>query len=222
MRIPIKKLTFIIFLTIFLLLSAHILIIWLGPRLPKEIYKFLNLKFHVDKEANIPTWFSASILLLISSSAMIISVLKEKSPKTFLSDRIFWLITSITFAFLSLDELAQIHEIIDVGSKHQLKWVLFYIPFAAIFLILCLYYFLVISKDKALSSYFLGGFIILIAGGMGMELISSYLELSYIINILIRTTEEGLEMLGTSIILLGCLHELNNILAIYQKEVSNK
>jgi hypothetical protein len=61
----------------------------------------------VDGESNIPTWFSASLLLLCAFLLSVIAVAlgRDETP-----DR-RWLVLSLIFGFLSLDEVAQLHEL---------------------------------------------------------------------------------------------------------------
>jgi hypothetical protein len=62
----------------------------------------------VDEEGNIPAWYSASLLLLCSLLLAAIACAQRQRR-----DRnvVYWLVLSLIFAFLSLDETAQLHEL---------------------------------------------------------------------------------------------------------------
>jgi hypothetical protein len=61
-----------------------------------------------DGEGNIPAWYSASLLLICALLlAAIASVQRQRGS----GDGLRWLTLSLIFAFLSLDEVAQLHEL---------------------------------------------------------------------------------------------------------------
>jgi ABC-type multidrug transport system permease subunit len=174
---------------------------------PASVSKTIANRFDLNAEANVPTWFSTIVLFSVALTAAAIYFLKESMAMAERPWRRFWLIFSAVYAYLSLDEAARIHEILDVVL---IKWVLVYAPFAGAFFIACVYYFTVIRKqDSHLRFWILGGLIAYAVGGLGAESVSHILrplpnfwqQVEYIV-------EEGLEMIGMSMVWMGCLQEL--------------
>lgn len=104
MKIPIKRILLLLVLIALFLLILHILTLD-GPKL-------LYLKFNLNKEANIPTWFSTVLLFTISITAIVISW-PEKNLGLHHRWRFFWILFAAFYAFLSFDEAAMVHEVID-------------------------------------------------------------------------------------------------------------
>ncbi|HEY9857843.1 MAG TPA: hypothetical protein V6D05_19005 [Stenomitos sp.] len=63
--------------------------------------------FQLDAEANVPTWFSSLLLMLCSVPLAVIGQAKreERAPHAR-----FWSVLAVLFLYLSLDELAQLHD----------------------------------------------------------------------------------------------------------------
>jgi hypothetical protein len=70
----------------------------------------------VDGEANIPAWFSAALLLL---SALLLSGI-ARAEKRSGSGAVLWRLLALIFLFLSLDEIAQLHELSIRPLREQL------------------------------------------------------------------------------------------------------
>lgn len=158
-------------------------------------------RFDLDAEANIPTWFSTVLLFAISMSSILIYRLSPKDRPA----QSFWLIFSLIYGFFSLDEAARIHELIDPA----LKWVYVYAPLFGAFFFVCACHF---GKDGPPSPrrWILGGLMVFALGGMGGEWVSHLLNpLPYGLQQLEFVFEEGLEMLGSILVLVGCWMELN-------------
>jgi hypothetical protein len=152
-------------------------------------------------EANLPTWYSTVLLFAVSLSSLGIYILSNDH----LHSRKFWLIFSCVYCYLFIDEAACLHEIIDEVTP--IKWVFIYAPFAAVFFMICVHQ-LLNSTDKTLRNLILGGLIVYALGGLIGE------SISYLFSPLTPLTfvlEEGLEMLGSIIVLMGCLRELNRL-----------
>ena len=213
MSTDIKKLSKVLFGVIFILLLIHTVLTLYSKVLNPDLFEFLNAKFNVENEANIPTWVSSNLLLLISITAFILARLHtEKAINRIISDRLFWATASAVFAYLSLDEFTQLHESIDLATNYQVKWVVFYAPFAIGFILLSVYYIGFIQQNKHLQNYFLGGLILIAIGGIGLEMLDYYAQLPYAIRNIVRTSEEALELFGTTLILTGSLQELSTLL----------
>jgi hypothetical protein len=170
------------------------------------------MRFNLDTEANIPTWYSTVLLFSVSLSALFIHLVENKVLGRNHPWHLFWIGFAGVYCFLSLDEAARLHEILDLW----IKWVFVYAPFAGIFFIICTIYFVVIRKnDKSLRNWILGGLIIYALGGLFCEYIN---HIFYPLPPALMQTEfvleEGLEMFGTIVVLMGCLQELRRLYGI--------
>lgn len=77
--------------------------------------------FHVDYEANVPTWFSSINLLL---SAVLLALIARASRAEQDGRVRHWTVLAWVFLYLSIDELAQIH---DQLGNYLGSWLLSYI-----------------------------------------------------------------------------------------------
>lgn len=161
-------------------------------------------RFDLDKEANVPSWFATALLFSISIIALLIHIV-GRSHRTATSWWSFWLVFSVVFCFLSLDEASRVHEGID--NVLHIKWIYVYMPFAALFFIVSTYFLIVFNKNKTLTYFILGGLIVYALGGLLCETISFYLYSGRAEVVF----EEGLEMLGTIMVLTGCIQELKRL-----------
>lgn len=174
---------------------------------PASVSHTIANRFDLNGEANAPSWFSTIVLFSVALTAIAIYTVEELGAAPERLWPRFWLTFAAVYVFLSLDEAARIHEILDVVL---IKWVLIYAPFAGVFFMACVYNFTAIRKqDPHLRFWILGGLIAYAAGGLGAESVSHILrplpnfwqQVEYVI-------EEGLEMIGMSMVLMGCLQEL--------------
>ena len=201
MEIPIRNL--------FLYFSCFMIILLLMHFFPESSSWSIHNRFNLDTEANIPTWYSTVLLFSISILSIVIHFLREKYIKNVETWNSFWLMFSSVYCFLSLDEAARLHELIDRSTS--IKWVYIYAPFGAIFFSICFVYFWVIRRDSTdLRIWFLGGLIVYATGGLLSEFVSYYYApLPAVVQQIEFIVEEGLEMLGTIMVLMGCFKELN-------------
>jgi hypothetical protein len=187
---------------LFLLLLLSELIILAMYFFPANWSWAIEDRFDLDKEANVPTWFAVTLLFSISIIALLIHIV-GRSIRIATSWRSFWIVFSAVFCFLSLDEASRVHEGID--NVFHIKWIYVYMPFASLFFIVCTYFLIVINKDKTLTYWISGGLLVYALGGLLCETISFYLYSGKAEVVF----EEGLEILGTIMILTGCVQELN-------------
>ncbi|HSR19595.1 MAG TPA: hypothetical protein VLL49_01655 [Anaerolineales bacterium] len=175
-------------------------------RVPAWVVRRVSL----DGEANLPAWFSTMLLGAVSLTALLNHWLQP--PARNLIRRGFWLVLGMAFAFLSLDEAAQLHELIDNRSHGQQKWVFYYAPVAAAFLLACVYYLVRLRRDRpALRNWILGGMLAYVSGALLAEYVSwlpSFPGSAADVEVVL---EESLEMLGAILIWMGCLHELQHL-----------
>lgn len=166
------------------------------------------LKFDFAEEANIPTWYSTLLLGAVSLAAFLLFFHHRKEQGSTKHERLFWFVLAAGFLFMSFDESACMHEMID--DFLGFKWLYIYAPFAAVVFCLLAAYILIERKDRGhLRNWILLGILVYGFGGLFMELVDhvfwplphGFLEIENIV-------EEGGEMLGASMVLIGCLKEL--------------
>ncbi len=193
MMISVRRLFLLLILTELFILAMHFF--------PAHWSWAIEDRFNLDQEANVPTWFAIALLFSVSITALLIHFVGRRKRNT-TSWWSFWLVFSAVFLFLSLDEASRVHEGID--NVFHVKWIYVYLPFAALFFIVSTYFLIVINKNKTLTYWILGGLIVYALGGLLCETISFYFysgEAEVVF-------EEGLEMLGTIMVLTGCIQEL--------------
>ncbi|SDM61206.1 hypothetical protein SAMN05421813_11710 [Daejeonella rubra] len=165
-------------------------------------------KFYFDFEESVPTYFSSIILLLAAILLAIIRNVKSKLSDPFSTH---WMIISILFAILSVDEIAGFHEIIidpinnsfHFSGYWRFSWVIPALIFLLIFIISYLK-FLNSLPSKYRKGFIFSGFIYVL-GAVGIEMISAKLFINDkssandLIYNLVITLEETFEMLGVMI-----------------------
>ena len=139
------------------------------------VYGLIRL-FDLDRENNIPTYFSASLLLLAALLLSIIAALKRKSRDPY---ALQWTILAFTFAFLAVDEAAGVHELLIRPTVELLgdrttgifyfAWV---IPGMALTLFLALFFFkFMLHLPVQTRLFFVLAAIVYLEGAIGFELI---------------------------------------------------
>ncbi len=186
---------------LFLLLLIIILLLLIMNFFPHSLSVTISNRFDLDAEANIPTWFSTILLFCVSLTSLIIYRFRYKF-KIDTSMHTFWLVLGSVYCFLSLDEAARLHEIFDT-SLH-IKWIYIYAPLAGVFFITCVYFLVIINKNKNLRNWIIGGLIVYAFGGLVGESFDYFFYSSPIEVVF----EEGLELLGTLMVLRGSVEEL--------------
>jgi len=184
-----RKLWIGLLLTIFVLETAYVLAFKTQILLPF---------FDLDGEANLPTWVTSTLFSIAGFLAIGIYTLKNK-------DKSFWLVLGLCCLFISMDEIAQIHEYISVIT--QVKWIYFYAPIGAIAIIFLLSSASKGWKENARLKIIMGGVALGFIMAVGLETISHF-GLASLWQKVEYMLEEGAEMLGAGMILIGCLQEV--------------
>jgi hypothetical protein len=142
---------------------------------------FINM-LYVGAERNIPTAFSSLILIIASVLLFVITLLKWRKPKSFY---VIWLLLSVGFFYLAMDEAMILHETI-LGQEGGVilgrqfsgflrhAWIipfLFTIPF----LILLFYKFL-LNLDNRTRNLFMISAALFVGGAVGIESIGGYIK----------------------------------------------
>lgn len=164
------------------------------------LYGFSHF-FNFDREANLPTWFSSSMLLV---SSLLLWIITRSEGITY---KKHWSFLSYIFLFLSLDEAATVHEEIGefvlytTGPVFSLTWLGLY-PYVFIALLLSYTYTkYLFSLSKRFRFLFVVSGFVFCLGALGFEGLSNLNfnddELNYPY-IFLFTVEETLEMIGVS------------------------
>ena len=160
----------------------------------------------VDGEANIPAWYSASLLLVCSLLLATIAIVHSQDSG---GHALHWLGLSLIFGFLSLDETVQLHEL-SIGPLQGMlgatgflhyAWI---VPAGVCVILFVLAYLRFLGKLPARTRrLFLTAGAVFVGGAIGVEAISGKhaslhgeKDLTYH---LIVTLEELLEMAGAVI-----------------------
>ncbi len=172
----------------------------------------LGRYFYYDLEANIPTWFSTILLFLCAERAWWVA-----SAARAAGDRWHrhWRALSVIFAYLSVDELAQLHEQVVAPLRASLSldgplrfaWVVVAVPLVVAFAIVYLRF--LIAQPLSTRVAFIVSGIIYVGAAAGMEMIGGLLvtivgSQENLLYAAVSGVEEGAEMLG-AVLFLGAL-----------------
>jgi hypothetical protein len=172
--------------------------------------------FYVDDEANAPTWYSSMTLLLAAALLLAIArtVRERRDP-----DWRHWAALAAVFAALSLDEVAQIHELLIAPLRGRIGvddgWL--YYPWVipgAIFAIVVAASFarFLLRLTPVTRTLFIVAGAIYVAGTLGVETLTARLDFEYgaadPAYVVAATIEETLEMAGIIIFLHALVRHL--------------
>ncbi|NEN89956.1 MAG: hypothetical protein F6K48_13985 [Okeania sp. SIO3H1] len=175
--------------------------------------------FNLDREMNIPTWYSG--LMLISCGLIIRGIFAIKKSQ---SERFWqqWKILSIIFFLLAFDEIASIHEILiidDLADTLNLPsfwhsvWVIPGTVLVAIFI--WKYWKFILYLPKQLRRYFLIAMSLYVGGALGMEMVGSYYDgidgQQNLVYAMLATVEEVMEMMGCVVFIYSLLTYLGEL-----------
>ncbi|GAB5560983.1 MAG: hypothetical protein SynsKO_26300 [Synoicihabitans sp.] len=163
--------------------------------------------FDVDEEDSFPTWYSSMLLLLTAFSLWVYPRLAKEQDPT-LSER--WRILAIGFLFLSVDEIAGMHE--TLNSVIDFSWT---VPGAFVAGCVGLYFIPFLLKiPRGLAIRFSIAGAIYLGGALGVEVLTDpYLEndeLNTLSYNLWTAVEEAMEMGGV-------LYFLGGVWGLFQK-----
>ena len=171
--------------------------------------------FSLDREANIPSWFSSALLL--SAGALLALVALDARARRDRWSR-HWGGLALVYTVLSLDETAEVHE--RTGSwlrgHLNLHGPLHYagvIPALALAVVVCVAYLRFLGAlPRQTRLGILGAATVYIFGAAGVEAMSGWWAESHgsrsTALLLVSTVEENLEMIGTTLFILVVLSYL--------------
>jgi len=170
----------------------------------ESVYGLVPL-FDLEGENNLPSFFSASLLLVAAVLLHIIARFKRKSRVHFASK---WTILAWTFLYLAVDEAASIHELLIRPTNELLgdevtsgifsaSWVIPGLAVTLLFAWSFLKFFL--NLPRKIRWLFLLAASLYIGGALGMEMIGIRYFERHLFNLtysMFVTVEESLEMAG--------------------------
>ena len=167
-------------------------------------------QFNLDREMNVPTWFSSFLFLFTAVLLWKAGSLPGPGPARF---RASWRGLAVVFVGLSIDETAAFHEMaVDPLRKlfhahgfFHFSWVILGIAFVAALVPVFLK--LRLSLTRRTRALFFGAAFLYLSGALGMEMVAGpFVERHGAANFsyaLMANAEEVLEMLGQVVFIKG-------------------
>ena len=204
----------------------------IGIQIGKYIFDYRDgwtTMFNLDRELNLPTWYSSLMLGTCSMLLKIIAVAKKQAgDRTYTQD---WQLLSRIFLFLAIDEVLSIHEILiipEVSEALNLPWFLhsmWVIP-GTVLVIWFINRYRQFGRHLPYQSrkhFFLAAFLY-IGGALIMEMVGSHIAEAQgqqnLIYALTATLEEVMEMLGIIVFIYGLLSYLRQWLGTLDLEIT--
>ena len=168
-------------ITAIILILASILSIYLGTLTIEnqfvEIRKNYIRLFDLNREANIPTWFSSLLFMLNAFILAIIAILTKARQGPYYTQ---WFVLAVIFLYLSIDESALLHEMAEkpvrraFGVPHGYLYFAWIIPAVCFLIVLGVYIrrFL-FELPKNTRWLFLIAGAVFVSGAVGMEAITA-------------------------------------------------
>jgi hypothetical protein len=165
-----------------------------------EVHWLLKDAFDVDEEENIPTWFSA---MLLAFSALLLFTIARCKRDEHGAGAGYWKALAIGFVWLSLDEVAGIHETFNTWADEfrgdsEFSWV--YAGAAVFVMVAVLFVRFLLQLPRRTRFGMCAAGILYGCGALGIEIVSHFYlgshdmdNLSYNLQ---TAVEEGLEMAG--------------------------
>ncbi len=174
--------------------------------------KWLFNLFNIRTEGNIPAYYSSVTILIASFLLGFISFFRKANGLSYF----LWLVLSIIFLYLSVDEAVQLHERVGVLFEKKFSftgylywaWV---IPYGILFILFSVVYFFKFLPQlpKKFVRLFIVSGAIYVIGAIGVEMIGaknySSSNFSEVVNAICYSIEEFLEMLGIALFIYSLL-----------------
>lgn len=185
-----------------------------------HIFGLLNLLW-LDREANLPAWFS-SVLFFIAAilSALIASATRRERG------HVGWRVVAVILVLLSIDEVAQLHELlasypVNAGGLglfpeggRLFSWVTFAIPPVAAVCWVAVRF--LRTLPSAVGNRLAAGLALFLTAALGIEALTGQIafESQTWTYLIMATIEEGAEMIGVILFIDGLLVHLEALAAI--------
>ena len=186
-----------------------------------QVFRYLHLDFRglhslerlffSDLEGNIPTWFSSILLFLCAERAWWVASAARASGDRW---HRHWRGLSVIFAYLSLDELVQLHEqvvvplreALSLGGVLRFAWVVVAVPLVVVFAIFFLRF--LMAQPLWTRVAFTASGVVYVGAAVGMEMIGALVVTAFgfqsLLYAAVSAVEEGAEMLAV-VLFLGAL-----------------
>lgn len=214
-EIPVYNVAWTLLLTILLLTLAYLAGQFSNHYLNHDTLFGFVPKFDLNRENNIPTWYSTVTILLCSILLGTIAAVKTKEKDPYAPH---WRMLSLVFLLMSVDEAASIHEWTTMPwrTAFNTSGLLYYawvIPGAIFALMIGLSYLSFLRNlPPDTRRLFVTAGVIYIGGVIGMEMVEGYYDTQYGTQnmgyALIVMVEELLEMLGILVFLYALMSHL--------------
>lgn len=171
--------------------------------------------FNLSEEGNVPTWFSATTLLLCAALLGITWRVVRAAGEQYTRH---WAGLALMFLFMAVDEGASIHELLILPLRSlfaaeralYFAWVIPYGIAVAFFALAYLRFLRALPRRTGLLMLAAG--LLFVAGALGMEMLSPYIydwtgEVSLPMFVMLLV-EETLEMLGVAVFIYALLDHL--------------
>ena len=185
------------------------------------IFGLLRLLW-LDREANLPAWFSSALFFIAAILAALIAAVTRHERWPHLG----WPVVAGILLLLSIDEVAQLHEILANYSARAgglglfpeggkfFSWVSFAIPPVAVVCWMAARF--LRTLPGAVGNRLAAGLALFLSGALGVEALTGQIafELQTWTYLIFVTIEEGAEMLGAILFIDGLLVQLEMLAAI--------
>ena len=184
------------------------------PLLDHQLLLAAMRQFSMLNEANIPTWYST---LLLASCALALAVIGFSQSRETGGYRRHWLILSLIFLYISMDEASVIHEmsIRPIREAFNLRGALYYawtLPAGLLGTIFLLGYLGFLRNLPASSrNRIISAGLIYVGGAFGTEFIASYMwetQGDTFAYAMVCVLQESMEIAGASLFLSALLRHL--------------
>ncbi len=190
-----------LWITVTLLVGIHVILSVIHYQVT-ELPWLLRQIFDVDEEDSLPTWYSASALLLTSFVLWVNARARREAGDKL---RWHWYGLAVGFLFLSVDEIAGLHE--TLNSLIEMSWAIPGGIVAAVVGLLYIRFLMRIGRRTAIQ-FVIGG-ALFVGGAVGVELATEPYadndELDTLVYYLWTALEEAMEMVGVLVFLRALL-----------------
>jgi hypothetical protein len=160
--------------------------------------------FSTDDEGNVPTWFSAVLLVAIALVSSGIGVLLRARGGPL---RWYWFGLAAVFAYLSVDELAMVHEelisqledLAAVGGALTFPWVVVAAPLVVVFVLVYTRFLWRLPRHIAVLLVAAG--VLYVGGALVLEIVGAPYVGYNVTYVVLTSAEEWLEMVGAALCL---------------------
>ena len=179
-------------------------------------------KVDIDREANLPTFFSTVLLLFAAILLMMIASFKRARGESY---RGHWLVLSLVFLFFAVDEASVLHERLGqlLKTEFRLEGVFYYawvvLGLIFVFILTILYLKFILDLPGGYRKNFILAMSLFFLGAIGTEMLTGWYTTYYhktrAMDTVLTTLEETLEIGG----ILVLIHTLLTYLQEYYPRV---